>query len=172
MSITRALAALSLLLLAGPSRGAVAMPVTVEELARGSDAVVRGKVLKTTSRWSDDGRRILTYAEVETGGVWRGSAPARVTVVTRGGAVGNIGQRVDGLAKFTKGEEVVLFLGKAGDSAYRVRAGWQGKFSVVDGSAGPDAAGVVVRERALAAGERRAEAMSVEELERRVRAVK
>jgi len=173
MTIVRALAVLSLMAVAGPSLAAVALPLSVEELARGSDAVVRGKVAKTTCRWSSDGRRILTYAEVDTGSVWRGSAPARATVVVPGGEIGDIGQRVDGAPTFTQGEEVVLFLGKTGDSAYHVRGLAQGKFSVGQGTASPAFGGTAfVRGKALAAGERRAEAMPVEELERRVRAAK
>jgi len=170
MKRTRPLAALLLLLLAGPAHAALALSTSVEDLARDADAVVRGKVVRTTARWSSDGRRILTYAEVETSSVWRGSAPARVTVVTRGGVVGDIGQRVDGLATFSEGEEVVLFLGKAGDSAFRVRGGSQGKFTVSGDRAGPDLSGVgLAPGKALVAGERRAEAMPVAELERRVR---
>ena len=91
-------------------------------------------------------------------------------MVTRGGIVGDIGQRVDGLATFSEGEEVVLFLAKAGDSAFRVQGGSQGKFTVQGEGAGPNLSGVAfVPGKALVVGERRAEPMPLTELERRVR---
>jgi len=177
MTAARALAGLFLLLLAAfasaPALAAVASPLSVEELARGSDAVVRGKVTRTTCRWSSDGRRILTYAEVAAESVWRGSAPARATVVIPGGEIGDIGQRVDGMTMITEGESVVLFLGKTGDGAFRVHGLAQGVFSVGEGTASPDLGGTTfVPSKALVAGERRAEAMPVAELERRVRGAK
>jgi hypothetical protein len=161
--------ALVLLAVAGQAVASLAVPATVEDLARTSDAVVRGRVSKITARWSSDGRRILTYIEVETSSVWQGSAPSHLTVVAPGGVVGNIGQHVDGAPEFSQGEEVVLFLGKLG-KAFRVRGLAQGKFSVVNEKAQPDVSAFsFVQGKALRAGERRVEAMTTEELEHRVK---
>src|SRR5512143_1939942 len=96
MNTMKALLCLLVLACAGSAMAAVAVPASVEDLARTSDAVIRGRVMKVSSRWSDDHRRIFTDVEVETSSVWRGSAPARVTVVVPGGAVGEIEQRVGG----------------------------------------------------------------------------
>src|SRR5512137_104221 len=96
------------LLVALPAAAAVAVPASVEDLTRGSDAVVRGRVTGVTSRWI--GGRIFTFVEVVRSSVWRGNAPARLTVVTPGGVVGGIGQRVDGAAVFAEGEDAVVFL--------------------------------------------------------------
>jgi hypothetical protein len=173
MTTAKALLALLALVTAFPAGASVARPASVEELARGSDAVVRGRVVSLSARRSSDGKRISTYAEVETDSVWRGNAPARLTVVVRGGVVGDIGEKVFGAPTFSQGEEVVVFLGKTDRSFYRVRGLAQGKFSVADGQARPDLSGLTFAERpALRAGERRAEAMSVGELERRVRAAR
>jgi hypothetical protein len=176
-TVTTAKALLSLLALltALPAGAGVATRATVEELARGSDAVVRGRVVSLSARRSSDGKRISTYAEVETDSVWRGSAPARVTVVVRGGVVGDIGEKVFGAPTFSQGEEVVVFLRKTTTEGrfYRVRGLAQGKFSVSGGQASPDLSGLTLPERhALRSGERRAEVMSVGELERRVRAAR
>jgi len=166
------LMALVVLLASGPALAALAVPASVEELARSSDAVVRGRVVKVAARWSSDGKRFSTYAEVEPSSVWRGSAPPRVTVVVPGGVVGNIGQRVDGAPAFAEGEEVVLFVAAAGP-AFRVQGLAQGKFAVVNGVARPDLSHVGFVDRpALRAGERRVEVMAVEELEQRVRAAR
>jgi hypothetical protein len=151
---------------------AVAIPATVEDLARSSDAVVRGHIVKVSAQWSGDGRRISTSAEVETTSIWRGNTPRRLTVVVPGGVVGNIGQRVDGSPRFSEREDVVLFLAKSGD-AFLVRGLGQGKFSIVNGQAEPHLAGFAfVEKRALTSGERISEPMGVDELERRVRAVR
>jgi hypothetical protein len=69
-----------------PAVAAQGVAASVEDLARASEVVVRGRVVATTARWSDG--RIYTYAEIEVSDSFRGSAPARVTVVTPGGEVG------------------------------------------------------------------------------------
>jgi hypothetical protein len=164
-----------LLLSAAPARAMLAVPATIEDLARSSDAVVRGKVASVSSQWSEDQRRIFTYVEVTPASVWRGAAPARATVLVLvpGGIVGNIGQRVDGAPGFTKGEEVVVFLSGSEAGTFRVTGLAQGKFSVQGTAARPQLSkvGFVPRE-GLRAGERLAEEMDVAELERRVRSVK
>jgi hypothetical protein len=172
MRTLRALASSLALALAGPALAALVVPVSVEELTRRSDTVVRGRIERVRARWSADGKRIFTHAEVAPSSVWRGSAPARLTVVSPGGVVGDIGQSVGGAPAFSEGEEVVLFLGKAGGS-FRVRGMGQGKFKVSDGQARPQLEGLAfARGAALRGGERRVEPMGIDELERRVRAAR
>ena len=154
-----------------PALAAVAVPATVEGLASASDAVVRGRVDRVYARRSADGRLVVTYAEIVTAGAWRGSPPARVTVVTPGGVVGDFGQRVDGMAGFRAGEEVVVFVARAGAGTWQVTGAAQGKFRVEEGMATPDLSGTTFAERPLALSERGSGRMAVEELERRVRAV-
>jgi len=158
---------------AAPALAALAVPASVEELARGSEAVVRGRVVSLESHPSADGRRISTSVEVEATDVWRGSAPARVTVVIPGGTAGRLAQRVAGAPQFTVGEEVVVFLGRIGKGQeYRVTGLAQGKFAVGAQQATPDLSQTsFVGRKAMQAGERPVEAMPVDELERRVRAV-
>jgi len=169
----RTVVALVALALARPSLAALAVPASVEDLARTSDAVVRGRVASVSSRLSNDGRRILTYVEVEASSTWQGAVPQRITVVVPGGVVGNIGQRVEGSPAFSQDEQVVLFLSKLG-STFRVRGLAQGKFSVVSGQAQPDLSGLVFAPgRGMRrASERRVETMAVDELERRVRSAR
>src|ERR671936_1166195 len=131
----RTLLALTMLAAALPARAALAVPASVEELARSSQAVVRGRVTGVSSRWSDDQRRIFTYVDIAPSSVWRGAPPARITVVVPGGVVGPIGQRVDGAPGFAKGEEVVVFLSEAEAGTFRVTGLAQGKFRVEDGAA-------------------------------------
>jgi hypothetical protein len=153
-----------------PAVASVAVPASVEDLARASDVVVRGHVSSTASEWR--GGRIFTFAEIETASVWRGSAPSRTRVLTPGGAVGRIGQRVDGAAAFAAGEDVVVFLTRAEADAFRVTGMAQGKFLLSGGVARPDLGHTTFVQGALRAGERQVGEMSAEELERRVRAAR
>jgi hypothetical protein len=164
----REIAAAVALLCAAPASAGTALQATVEELARAADAVVRGTVLRRESRLTPDGLRIYTFVDLRVDAAWKGDPPAAVTVRTPGGEVGRFGQRVDGAAAFADGEEVVVFLSRAGDG-WQVAGLAQGKFAVAGAQARPDLAGLRRLPRAAPAGERIAEAMPVAELERRVR---
>jgi transcriptional regulator GlxA family with amidase domain len=156
---------------ATPAFGAEAAAVSVESLARSSDAVVRGQVRKITPTLSQDGKRIYTLVDVEVSSTWRGARLASVQVIVPGGIVGGIGQKVEGVPDFAGGEEVVVFLHRAEAGGYRVAGLAQGKFSVAGMSALPDLNHTRFVAEAVQAGERRAEGMSVAELEQRVRSV-
>ncbi len=160
-----------LLLACAPALAALARPVTVETLARESDAVVRGRVERRESRWSSDGMRIHTWVTVQVSAVWRGSAPARVVVLVPGGEVGDVGQWVDASPTFADAEEVVVFLNRRPSGDYEVRGMRQGKFRVEGAVASPGLEGVAFTREQAAPGERRAEAMPLAELERRVRSI-
>ena len=165
----RALAMLALCV-AFPATAAVAPEVSVESLAREADAVVRGTVASARSRWAPDGRHIRTLVSLRRLSTWRGTPPADLVVEVPGGSVGDIAQAVSGAPSFETGEEVVVFLRAAGAGRWRVLGLALGKFRVEAGSAVPQLAGVRFDRAPLRSGERRVEAMPVEELERRVRA--
>jgi len=167
----RQLLLLAALLAASPALGAEAVALSVEGLARSADAVVRGQVRRTTATMTADGRRIFTLVDVEVAATWRGQAGATVRVIVPGGVVGDIGQRVDGAPTFAGGEEVVVFLNRAEAGGHRVAGLAQGKFQVAGTAATPDLTHLKLVARQVQAGERPAEAMSVAELERRVRSV-
>lgn len=161
-----------LLLAAAPALAALARPLTIEALARESDAVVRGRVERRESRWSPDRLRIHTLVTVQVSAVWRGSAPERVVVSTPGGEVGDVGQWVDAAPTFADGEEVVVFLSRRPSGDFEVRGMRQGKFRVEGDTARPGLEGVAFVPAQPAPGERRAEAMPLAELERRVRSLR
>jgi len=170
-SLPRLGALLSLLLLAAPARAAQAVALSVEGLARGADAVVRGQVQARSTTVSEDGRRVFTLVDVAVSATWRGQAPGTVRVIVPGGVAGRIGQRVEGAPAFAEGEEVVVFLQRAEAGGFRVAGLAQGKFTVAGPSATPDLAHTRLVAREVGAGERPAEPMPVAELERRVRGV-
>ena len=112
------------------------------ELAQTSDAIVHGTVRRVESRWSGDGRRIVTDVEIQVTEALKGQAGSTVLVTQPGGQVGDIGQRVSGLAAFTPGEEVVVFLERRGKTAFRLSGMAQGKYQVQRTEGGKNAMAV------------------------------
>jgi hypothetical protein len=109
--------------------------------ARQADVVVQGTVVSSEARWSGDGRRIFTDTVIAVAETWKGEAPARVTVRQPGGVVAEIGQRVDGVASFRDGEEVVLFLEARPGGAFLLHGMAQGKYRIErPGDGGPPTA--------------------------------
>lgn len=109
----------------------------VPALTRASDLVVRGTVVRVESRWTNDHQRIVTDNEILVSETLKGNQVGKTVVAMQpGGVVGEVGQLVHGVAKFTLGDEVVVFLEKRGDRAFVVGLA-QGRF-VVDRS-GPEA---------------------------------
>jgi hypothetical protein len=159
-------------LLAGVPRSAPAstfLETSVEETARTSQAVVRGVVERTRSRWA--GSRIVTEVTVRVTGAWKGQAGDRLILLVPGGTVGDLAQTVDAAPTFEDGEEVVVFAGRRGRT-WRVNGLALGKYRVEGGVATPGTGGARFERRALAAGERAVGRMSVAELESRVRSAK
>lgn len=93
--------------------GSPARQADLTELVQLSSDILVGVVSQSESYW--DGRRIVTRHVLETSDVWRGSERANspVYVLTLGGQVGEIAQRVSGASTFRQGDEVVLFLARS-----------------------------------------------------------
>ncbi len=132
MKLPTALRALlsAVLLLCLPAGATTMLRADLPELAHSADSIVQGTVRRVESRWSGDGRRIVTDVEIQVSDTLKGQASGTVVVTQPGGRVGDIGQVVSGLASFTKGEEVVLFLERRGSKAFRVAGMAQGKYKV------------------------------------------
>jgi hypothetical protein len=123
----------SVLLLSLAASATTMLRADLPELAQTSDAIVHGTVRRVESRWSGDGRRIVTDVEIQVTEALKGQtgqAGSTVLVTQPGGRVGDIGQRVSGLAAFAPGEEVVVFLERRGKQAFRVSGMVQGKYQV------------------------------------------
>lgn len=107
----------------------------VPALTRTSDAVVRGTVTRQQSRWTGDHRRIVTDVELSVSETLKGTPRSTLVIRQPGGEVGDIGQRVDGLASFKVGEEVLVFLEQQGDG-FIVSGLAQGKYRIERSSDG------------------------------------
>lgn len=130
-----ALPALALALHFAPdAQATVIVPLTIEDMARQSACVVRGRVLESTADWDKDHQRIYTQTKIEVLDPMyaTGAMPKTIVVRTIGGEVGKIGMRVSGVEKFAPNEEVVIFLRQDPVDAklFQTVGMSQGKFSV------------------------------------------
>jgi hypothetical protein len=132
MTLRAALAAIlaAVLLIGVPAAATTMLRINLPELSQTADTIVHGTVRRMESRWSGDRRRIVTDVEIEVTETLKGQAGSTVLLIQPGGQVGDIGQMVHGLATFTPGEEVVVFLDRHGANAFRVTAMAQGKYQV------------------------------------------
>lgn len=110
--------------------GTTLIAMDVPALTRASDLVVRGTVVRVEPRWTEDKRRIITDSEILVSEVLKGNLTGKTVVVMQpGGVIGDVGQMVHGTAKFSLGDEVVVFLEKRGERAFVVGLA-QGRFLV------------------------------------------
>lgn len=118
-----------------PAAASVFIPMSIEELARSSAAVVVGAVARIDvyetlsgaigTAVTIDGVRTLHGADVGNS----------LTLRESGGSLGGVTDHVSGAPQFTPGEEVLLFLvGDAGGS-FRVNQGVLGKLRLTAGAA-------------------------------------
>ena len=115
------LALLALLVLPATARATVMLALDLPHLVGRSDAIFVGKVVETRSRWTEDGRRIVTDATLEVRQRIRGAAAGkRVVVRSLGGTVDGIGMRVAGAVALAKDEEVLLFTERRGGHRFVV----------------------------------------------------
>lgn len=127
--MNRRLMFLSTLVAAG-ALATTLVAMDVPALTRASDLVVRGTVVRVESRWTLDHQRIVTDNEILVSETLKGNQVGKTVVAMQpGGVVGDVGQLVHGVAKFSLGDEVIVFLEKRGDRAFVVGLA-QGRFVV------------------------------------------
>lgn len=111
------------------ARAAVLVHMPLDDLIRNADLVVRGKVISSQSFRPGDKGRIYTRHTLDVSEYLKGEGDGKVTVVTMGGEMEDVGQLVPGEARLTPGEEVVLCLAAA-QQDYVVYSMGQGKFAM------------------------------------------
>jgi hypothetical protein len=102
--------ALAAALFATDAHATLQRAVDFDEKVDKAVAIVLGKVVHTRSQWDPSHRWILTYSTFAVEQTLKGSAPAEVTVVTPGGAVGDVVQSTIGIRPFHEGDENVVFI--------------------------------------------------------------
>jgi hypothetical protein len=112
------------------AQASVSIAVFFEELVRESTTVAVATPIEQHSAWENG--RIYTYTRMHVDRLVAGDAHDAFDVRTMGGAVGRIGQSVEGEPTFAIGQPSLLFLRRHGDS-FEVTARAQGQFAVVSG---------------------------------------
>jgi hypothetical protein len=109
----------------------VSFAVAYDDMVSDADAVVVVTPMDQRSMWEDN--RIVTYTHLKVDEAVAGQAAtgAEVWVRTLGGAVGKIGQQVDGEPVFVQGKSSLLFARASKPGVFSVVARAQGQFPVL-----------------------------------------
>jgi hypothetical protein len=128
---TVGLAALAPLALTEVAEASVSIAIPFDTLVHESTAVAFATPIAESSVW--EGGRIVTYTQLHVDTRVAGDAGSGdpVWIRTLGGAVGHLGQSVEGEASFTVGRQSLLFLRALSAGMYTVTARAQGQFPVV-----------------------------------------
>jgi hypothetical protein len=116
------------LAMGGAASGTTLARMTLAEMAQAAPVVVRARCLTNSVRW--DAGEIWTFTDFNVEEVWKGAAPARITVRLLGGRDGSITSRVSGIPRFHAGEDVVLFLEPTPRGDFSVVSWEQGTFRI------------------------------------------
>ncbi|MFH0779055.1 MAG: hypothetical protein V2A71_10610 [Candidatus Eisenbacteria bacterium] len=90
--------------------GAIMTRATTEQLTAGAQSVAVADVVSIEPTWVGDGPFIMTYVTLSVREWVKGVGPDEVTVVVRGGEIGDSGYWVEDEPVFRAGEQVVVFL--------------------------------------------------------------
>jgi hypothetical protein len=114
----------------GSAVAATLIPLSLDQICQRATVILAGTPQESMSVWEDSagarGRRIVTYTRVRVDQVIDGSAPGEVWVRTLGGAVDDIGQRVDGEAILVRDQPGLFFLRRNADGPHGVVGMTQG----------------------------------------------
>jgi hypothetical protein len=116
-----------------PAAASVSIPVTFDDLVGRATAAAIVMPIEQHGVWEDG--RIATYTHLRIERRVAGTLPESVWVRTEGGAVGHVGQIVEGEAAFVPGTPSLVFLHPRRDggsaTAFGVVEGAQGQFPIV-----------------------------------------
>jgi len=101
--------------------------LSLEELTREADVIVRGRIQKVTSQESPDRSNVTTLVEVSVVEQWKGPKASSLFLNQPGGSAGGLAQAVPGLPV---GEDVILFLKEIDGGYFSTVGGKQGKFVI------------------------------------------
>ncbi len=114
------------------SRATTVVPPEFAELVRGSDYVIRGRVVAVRNDVrQQDGREVpFTLVDVEVKQAIAGEVPERVTLQLLGGTTADGELRVEGVPRFTVGDESILFVQGNGRNFFPLTAAAHGLYPV------------------------------------------
>ena len=122
------------LLAASAAFATTVQKLTLQDLTKKSDSIVRARVTDATSSWDANHKEIYTYTTFQILEPVKGrKGETTLTIREIGGTVGNIASIVPGMPSFKKGEEVVLFLTQKDAAGYPWVMGLQqGKYTIME----------------------------------------
>lgn len=128
----RTLVAVSLLLaLAVDARATIVVPADLGELSRDAIAIVRGRVARIDTRFTEDRGTIETIVTLEVESYLKGALGQIVRFRVPGGELGRFRSVVVGAPEFAVDQRVVVFLGAFGPSVPHIVGFNQGVFRVI-----------------------------------------
>lgn len=125
------LAVLAVAYIGGAANAAVVLQTTADLIGNSSD-IISAQVISTEGEWNDEHTFIFTRVDLKVSKQYKGTLEpeSTITVMAPGGAVGEIGLKVEHAPQFEVGEEVILFLTPLEEGQFRVTAWEQGKFTI------------------------------------------
>ncbi|MGA8365885.1 MAG: hypothetical protein ACLQMT_05790 [Candidatus Acidiferrales bacterium] len=113
----------------GATMGATTLArMSVAQMSRAAQVIVRAQCEENSTGW--DAGEIWTFTTFRVEEVWRGEAPAQISVRLLGGRAGNLTSSVAGIPRFRPGEEVVLFLERTPRGDFSIVSWEQGTFRI------------------------------------------
>lgn len=117
-----------------PEYFAQQMAAELEDLSKGADVILTGKVTQQTSSWNENNTRIYTEATIQVEEYLKGTNSGNSVVVKYlGGEVGDVGELYSHMPRFEDKEEVLVFLTRnEQNSNYKVFNGEDGKINIIE----------------------------------------
>jgi hypothetical protein len=109
----------------------VIVPIEFRELVATAPVIVHGQVVDVRGGWVDGRRSVETFVTIAVADYLKGNLGESVTVRVPGGQIGRYRTVFVGAPAFEPGDEVVLFLKRAGQSYLYIIGLSQGAFRVV-----------------------------------------
>jgi len=106
----------------------------LEQLSKGSEKIVIGKVIYTESSYLEAGKAIYTFVTIEVDEVIKGDVVAgQIVLRVPGGSVGDETMEVSHAPSFMIGEEVLVFVARQTDGQDVIYNAENGKYTIEDG---------------------------------------
>ncbi|RJO64592.1 MAG: hypothetical protein C4523_17940 [Myxococcales bacterium] len=118
-----------LILIAPIVSATVLWKMSVDDLARAAESVVRGEVTDVRTDKDQQSGRIYTYNAIQVREWIKGKTPETIVLRQIGGAYDGLEMRIPGTPRLAKGDDVVLFL-KSDGQYHFLRGMGQGLFAV------------------------------------------
>jgi hypothetical protein len=119
-----------------PTRATTLKRMSVADLSRAADTVIRARCVTNSTRW--DAGEIWTFTTFDIEETWKGSAPAQITVRLLGGRTEDFTSTVSGVPRFYSGEELILFLERTPAQDFSIVSWMQGTFRIAHSATGEE----------------------------------